>query len=111
MPCDTAVQNRHLETMHLDGLLVDLKGLGEEVHHLLALITLELENLAVLLVTVDVTVATEVLLQRLENSLEIILAGHALHGRDGLTTVTLLASDVDVVDGLSVVVTCIGEGI
>jgi hypothetical protein len=97
--------------VHLDSLLVDLKSSRQEIHHLLALVTLKLENITVLLVVVDMAVAAKVLLKRLKDTLQVVLARYTLDGRDSLTTITLLASNVDIVDGLSIVVTSVGEGI
>jgi hypothetical protein len=105
------VRARSLEAVHLDSLLVDLKSSRQEIHHLLALVTLKLENITVLLVVVDMAVAAKVLLKRLKDTLQVVLARYTLDGRDSLTTITLLASNVDIVDGLSIVVTSVGEGI
>lgn len=51
-----------LETVLLDGLLINSQLAGQEVDNLVSLIALELDNLSVLFVFTDVTVAGKILL-------------------------------------------------
>lgn len=95
--------------MDLDVALGDLEGGGEETKHLLTLVARELENVTVLGVVVDMAIAREIFLQSLQNTLEIILVGDALHSGNGLATITLLAANVDLVRTLSFSVTGLGK--
>lgn len=63
------------------------------------LITLQLNYLSHILIVDQTAVARELLLERLEQLLGIVLGGHSLQGRDRLATVSLLDSDVDVGGG------------
>lgn len=83
--------------MDLDSALVDLKSGVQEFHNLGALVALELQDISEFFVFVDVAVATEIFLQSLKNSLKIILCRKSLNSSQGLATITLLATDVDVV--------------
>lgn len=95
--------------MDLDVALGDLEGSGEEAKHLLALVARELENVTVLSIVVDMAIARKIFLQRLQNALEIVLVGDALHSGDGLATITLLAANVDLIRTLSFGVTSLGK--
>lgn len=97
--------------MDLNSLLVQLKGSGQEIHDLLTLIALELENIAEFFVLVDVAIAAKVLLEGLQDTLQVIFCRDTLYCGDSLTAVTLLTSDMDIVGRLSIVVTSIGERI
>lgn len=67
---------------------------------LLALVALKLENVSELRVSIDVAITTEIFLQSLQNPLQIILNRNALHSSDGLATIALLTTDVDLVGAL-----------
>lgn len=97
--------------MLLDGLLVNLKLGSQEVDNLVSLVSLELNNLTVLFVLADVSVAGKILLENLQDSLEVIFFGKALDCGQSLSSVSLLDTDMDVVGRLSIVVTSVGEGI
>lgn len=97
--------------MLLDGLLVNGELASQEVNNLVSLVTLELDNLSVLLVLADVSVAGKILLENLQDSLEVIFFGKALDCSQSLSSVSLLDTDMDVVGRLSIVVTSVGEGI
>lgn len=100
-----------LETVQLDVLLGDLQGAGQKALHLVTLVALELENVAQLRVLVDVAIAAKLLLERLKNPLQIVLGRDALDSRNGLTTIALLATDVDLVSTLSLGFTSLGKGV
>lgn len=69
----------------------------EEVGYLDTLITLELDDLTGLLILNERAVASEFLLECLQELLSIVLLGQALQRREGLASVPLLNADVDVV--------------
>jgi hypothetical protein len=78
----------------LDGLGVDLQALflvDEEVFHGIALVALELDHVAGLLIVHNGTVAGKLLLDDLEDFLEIELGRDALDGGQGLATIALCA--------------------
>jgi len=88
-----------LEAMDLDGLGVDLQALllvDKEVFHGIALVALELDHVAGLLIVHNGTVAGKLLLDDLEDLFEIELGRDALDGGQGLATIALLDADVDV---------------
>jgi len=72
----------------------------QKLHNLRPLIPAQLNNLPRLLVLLHRPVATEVLLKRLANPLDVQVVGQAGHGRDTLSPVALLDADVDFVLGL-----------
>lgn len=97
--------------MDLNSLLVQLEGCSQEIHDLLTLIALELENITEFFILVDVAIAAKVLLESLQDTLQVIFCRDTLYRGDSLTAVTLLTSDMDIVGRLSIVVTSIGERI
>lgn len=100
-----------LETVDLDSLLVHLELSGQELQDLSSLVTLELENITKFFILVDMAVAAKILLQSLENLLEVIFTGDTLDSSNGLTAVTLLMSDMNVVGRRGFFVTSLGERI
>lgn len=95
--------------MHLDALLLQLQGSGQKLHHLGSLVTLQLDHLAQLGVLHNVAVASKVLLQHAQDALLVILLRQSLHSGQGLATVPLLDTDVDVVGRLSVIIASVGK--
>jgi hypothetical protein len=88
-----------LEAVDLDGLRVNLETLfliDEEFLHNIALIALELDHVASLVIVDDGAVAGELLLDDLEDLFEVELGWDTLDGGQGFTTITLLDTDVDV---------------
>jgi hypothetical protein len=84
---------------------VDFDGLGihfktrwvdEEVLHGIALISLQLNNITRLLVLNYGTIASELLLNDLQNFLEVKLCWDALDCSQSLASVTLLDTDMDI---------------
>jgi len=110
-----------LEAVDFDGLLVETQAVvlvREELLDLVALITLELDHVSHALgvgVVDDGAIASEFLLDDLEDLLVVKLLGNALDSRQCLTTITLLNADMDVgflgLLGLSCVLVGVGEGI
>ena len=100
-----------LETVDLDSLLVHLELSGQELEDLSSLVTLELENVTKFFILIDMAVAAKILLQSLENLLEVIFTGDTLDSSNGLTAVTLLMSDMNVVGRRGFFVTSLGERI
>lgn len=110
-----------LEAVDFDGLLVETQAvvlIGEELLDLVALITLELNHLSHSLgvsVVDDGAIASEVLLNDLEDLFVVKLLRNALDSRQGLTSITLLNTDMDVgflgLFGLSCVLVGVGEGV
>jgi len=85
--------------MDLDGLGVDVQTfvlVGEEVLHSIALITLELNDVACLLVVHDGSIASKLLLDDLENFLEVELGRDPFDCGQSLTTITLLDTNMDI---------------
>ena len=85
---------RRLEAVNLHLLQRADLVVNEEVANLRALVTLELDDLAVALVVRDRTVALEVLLERPQDLLQIEIVLKPLHRRDALSPVPLLDADV-----------------
>lgn len=85
--------------------------------NVLALVTLQLDDLAKIRVFDDGAVTGKLLLDDLEDFLLVEATGQALDGRQGLAAVTLLDTNVDVVLGLlgslgaNVGLLGIGEGV
>lgn len=100
-----------LEAVNLDSSLVDFKSRGQKVLNLLSLITLELENFTKFFVLIDMAVASKIFLESLQDSLQIILCWNTLDCSDGLSTITLLATDMDIIGRLCVIFPGIGKGI
>lgn len=82
-------------TTNLDGLLIESEALvlvGEEFLDLQALVALELDHLSHALglgVADDSAIASEILLDDLQDLLVVKLAGNPLHGGQGLASITL----------------------
>jgi len=89
------VRARGLETVNLDGVLGNRLG-NKELSNLLALVSLELDNVAKLGVFNYGTVAREFFLESLQKQLGIVLLGQSLECGDSLAAVALLDTDVDV---------------
>jgi len=89
-----------LETMDLDGLGIEFKTLflvGEKLLNILALISLKLNHLSHLSIDDDGAIASEFLLDDLEDLLLIEFLGQTLNSRQGLTTIALLNTNVYVI--------------
>jgi hypothetical protein len=104
----------------LDGLLIEAETLvlvGEEFLDLQALIALELNHLAHTLglgITDDGAIASELLLDNLQDLFVIKLARNPLNSGQGLASITLLNAYMDILLGLlglSGVVVGFGEGV
>lgn len=93
-----------LETVDFDGLGVhfETRWVDEEVLHGIALISLQLDNITRLLVCDYGTIASELLLDNLQDFLEVELCWDAFDGGQSLAAVTLLNTDVDVCEKRSV---------
>src|SRR6266480_6975031 len=88
-----------LEAMDLDCLGVDLKTLvlvDEKILHSIALVALQLDHVAGLLIVDDGAVASKLFLDDLEDFLEVELGWDGLDRGQCLATITLLDADVDV---------------
>ena len=83
--------------MDLDSRFLANSFLHKEVSHILSLVALKLDNLAELRVLDNSTVAAKVLLEGLDKFLEAQSLGQSLNGCEGLSTIPLLDTDVDVV--------------
>jgi len=89
-----------LETVDLNGLGIKLQTLllvGEELLNILALISLKLNHLSHLSINDDGAIASELLLDDLEDLLLIEFFGETLDSSQSLTTIALLNTDVYVV--------------
>jgi len=106
-----------LEAVDLDGLRIELEAIflvGEEFMHMLALVALELNHLAHLVIVDDGAIAGELLLDHAEDLLAGEFDWKALDRRQGLTTISLLDTDMDVILRLClfrVVLLGFGEGV
>jgi len=105
-----------LETMDLDGLGIELKStlVSEELLYILALIALKLDHLSHLAVNNNGAIASELLLDDLEDLLLVEFLGETLDSRQSLATIALLNANVYVILrllGLSCVFVGFGEGV
>lgn len=82
------------ETVHFELVRLGEAILGEPLTDVLALVALQLQDLAVLGVLDDGAVARELLLARLHDLLEVVLGGQALDGGERFAAVPLLNPDV-----------------
>lgn len=87
-----------LETVNLDGIGLELETVlgGQELLEILSLVTLQLNHLTHLRVRDDGAIASELLLDDLENLLLVKLLGQTLNGSQSLTAIALLNSNVNV---------------
>lgn len=106
-----------LEAVNLDGLGIKLQTfllVDQEFLHILALVTLQLDHLAHLRVVDDGAIASELLLDHLEDLLLVKLLGESLDRSQGLAAIALLDTDMNVVLRL-LALSCIfigfGEGV
>lgn len=76
--------------------LTETDILNEHLTDLSSLVALKLDDLAELFVFNDCAIASELLLEVLEQLLRVVLVGYTLDGSQGLATITLLDTDVDV---------------
>lgn len=86
------VQRVYLETVNLDGRSIEAQTfllVREELLNILALVALELDDLTHLRVAHDGAIASELLLDHLEDLLLVELLGETLDSRQGLATVAL----------------------
>jgi len=102
----------------LNGFLIQAQPVFlilQEFVDILALITLKLNHVAHLAIVDDRSIAGELLLDDLEDLLRIELLRKTLNGGQGLATIALLDTDVNVVLGLllgfSSILVGFGEGI
>jgi len=100
---------RPLEPVDFDVVLLEsvfahlgLVFVGEKVHDLGAVVTLKLDHLAHVRILNDGAIASIFLLEGLEKSFRTILLGQSLDSRQGLATVALLDTDMDVILGLCI---------
>jgi len=82
--------------MNLDLVLPNKCSLNEEVRNVFALITLELDNLAKLLVMHNIAIAAELFLQIFQNLLIAELFPQTLHCRQTLLPIPLLYADMHI---------------
>jgi hypothetical protein len=87
-----------LETVNLDGIGLELETVlgGQELLEILSLVTLQLNHLTHLRVRDNGAIASELLLDDLENLLLVKLLGQTLNGSQSLTAIALLNSNVNV---------------
>jgi len=99
--------------MHLELILLDEICIGEEESDLVPLVSLQLDDLAVLGMLHDRAVAGELLLAHPHDLLQVVLVGQPLHGGEGLPAVPLLDPDVDdgVLNAVSVALVSVQERI
>jgi len=98
----TGCRLRHLETMNFDGLSIQFEAIfgDQKLLNIFALITLKLNHLTHLTVRDDCAIASELLLDDLEDLLLVKLLWETLDRSQSLTTIALLDTDVDVILGL-----------
>merc|ERR1719204_1476742 len=84
-----------LESVNLQSLFLTKSVLQQKRLHVGSLVTLELDDLAVLRMFDDSSVAGKLFFQRLHDSLLVKLLRDSLHGGKGLAAVPLLDSDVN----------------
>ena len=83
------------ETVDLDVILLKPNSGREETMNLCPLVSLELDNLAEGFVRYNITVASKLLFEGLQNTLGIKVLWKSLNSRQSLTTIALLNTDVD----------------
>jgi len=86
--------------MDLDGLGIELQTfflVGEELLNIFALISLELNHLTHLTINNDGAIASELLLDDLEDLLLVEFLWEALDGCQSLTTIALLDTNMDII--------------
>jgi hypothetical protein len=89
-----------LETVDFDGLGIELKTfllVGEEILNVLALVALELDYLTHLCVVDDRSIASELLLDHLENLLLVKLLRKTLDSGQGFASIALLDAYMDII--------------
>lgn len=124
MSTESTVAERHagvtargLESVDLDGLGVEFKAIllvNQEFLDIFALITLELDHLAHLGVIDNGAIASEFLLDDLQDLLLVKLFRKTLDRSQGLTSIALLNTYMDIILcllGFSCVFVGLGEGI
>jgi len=80
--------------MDLDIIFVADVSFDQKLHYVLALITLQLNDFADILILQNGAVRRERLLEVAKDFLEVEIGGHALHSGQRFTTVALLNADV-----------------
>jgi len=88
-----------LEAMDLDGLSIDFQSfflVYKKFFDNVSLVSLKLNHVASLFIVDNGTIASELLLDNLENLLEIELVRNSLNCRQGLTTISLLDTNMDI---------------
>jgi hypothetical protein len=106
-----------LETVDLNGLGIKLETLllvNEEFLDILALVSLQLDYFTHFRVVDDGAIASELLLDDLEDLLLIKFLRKTLNGRQGFTSISLLDTNMDIVlclFGFSGILVGFGEGI
>jgi len=119
-PDRSARQHGWLEAVDLDGIALKAEAVvlvGEELLDLVALVALQLDHLAHALglrVGDDCAIASELLLDDLQNLLVVELRRNALDCGQGLTSIALLNANMDVfacLFGLSGILVGLGEGV
>jgi len=98
----TGCRLKRLETVDLDRLRIEFEAVfgDQELLNIFTLITLKLDHLAHLTIRNNRAIASEFLLDDLEDLLLIKLLGETLDSCQCLTTIALLNTDVDVILGL-----------
>lgn len=84
-------------TVHLDQALLTDAFVHQELSDQFALVTLKLNDVSVLRILNDASVAIELLLALLDHQLEVNLRVQSLHSRERFSAVSLLHANVDVV--------------
>lgn len=91
-----------LEPVHLHGFGRDGQPsllIGQEGANIVALVTLQLDDVADLFVVHDGAIASEFLLDHFEDLFEVEFGGDTGNGGQGFTTITLLDADMNLVLG------------
>jgi len=98
----TGCRLKRLETVDLDRLRIEFEAVfgDQELLNIFTLITLKLDHLAHLTIRNNRAIASEFLLDDLEDLLLVKLLGETLDSCQCLTTIALLNTDVDVILGL-----------
>lgn len=94
--CVCFEEGEGLETVDFELVLFDNANLGQELTHVVPLIALQLNNLAVLGMLYDCAIASKVFLERSDQFLFVKLFADTLHGGQRLAAVSLLYANVNV---------------
>eukprot|EP00914_Ancora_sagittata_P023624 GHVO01046648.1.p1 GENE.GHVO01046648.1~~GHVO01046648.1.p1 ORF type:complete len:147 (+),score=15.76 GHVO01046648.1:94-534(+) len=100
-----------LEAVHLDRLSGGKADSLQEITDVLTLVSLQLDDLSILRVLYDCSIASEFLLSNLDDLFQVKFGFYTLHGGEGFATIALLDADVHIAVCASYALLFLAEGI